>query len=1232
MFAGMQSYAQQASYSGGLMNGGPPSPAAMGAVSPPPPPATLMGVMRGYGGYSGGPSAGAYGEAMAGQMMGGARMGAGIMGAGIAGVGALGSLGVIGGGWGAAASMLDPMGMALRAGSGAFGMAGGGFGGLAAGMGAAGMVAAPLYAGVKYAGALASNFQGGMQDQMALNANLRQNFNFMGGQGAYGRGFNQSQMGQIGGLVGAETRSNPFTSAGELNSLIAGGAQMGTFSGVRDVQEFSTRFKAMIATLKTVQKELGGNLQEAQDFVNQSRQAGVFGSTQATRFAATIRNTSAVTGMDQGALMQLSSQGAQIARSFGGYGRQGAAGAMAGVTSISTMMQRGMVDEETLSAATGGLTGQDAMNQFTLNMMQKTGRRARSAHGRYSIFGLANAEGTGLDEAALMQFQMGDMGVGNLSRRAHRRVNRMGRAEAMDHEGELRGAAMEQGGVGFQIGMMRQLLGGREGSMNDALVSQVLQRRGGLNRDEATIMTARIRNQGTLVQAETSDRIASRREGEMRTDIREHRSLDAFQREIGHTISNELGLTKAREMGRKFVTDVSSSMERAMNQLLGIADTSMSNEVRQRMSRLAVGAGSAHDMAIAQRAFAGQDMGPRVRGMETFNKGIFEIGPSRGEAMEAAGFNVSGYGGGDTGRVLRELGGTRRQAQMTAAQVEQASGLLSDAQSGRVTGAAAGLRQGMGGANESLTRRRVLEAQLAATGRGQPNQWMSAYAGIDREGHDRLTSDMGLALTAFSANEGISNPLRMSNTRLQGAGQARASGANSLWEGFRELAYSKENLARVRAQEQGQEVEVTANEYFGAGGAAAEGLKTQAEAIRQNRGGIERRNLTADQRNQMALNTDARAEMLSHVDPAAMAAATQDPGVREASELLLSDDPEKQREGLDRLSVIEGSKEAGSAGRLAMSSLRENAQRLLEGPQRDKAQLRAAFSRVVLPREEQEQMIREAGLQRQNFQANARTYATDSPVRRMFEAAAGNGAGGGYASIQTNIDEMALMSDEAFGARMAEMGEGISGQSAEGQDMTRGLMQQATAAHGQARDIMGHGRRGARGGREAAMNMATGGMLGNMRFNIGGQRVGGRNAADMLLGGGRHSGEMMKQLQQQMRAMGVSESAARDITGTLTSVYARGNAPGQRGEHGEEVSATEMQQLQRMQKNHGDVFRNLQQQGHDRAMSQANARDPVGAETNRILGEINTGIGKLAAGDPSAPRNPATDPAPQAAP
>lgn len=615
-FSGQLAYAQQLSYplQAAAAYGGTPPPPPPPPM--PPPPMSLMGAMD----YAGGGAI--YGEQLAARAAGMGRVGLGLAGAA--------------GGMGMAMAGLDPFSVALSAGRAAGGMS---LGGIGAGLGAGALAALPMFAAGKMVDVYTGAFTGGMQEQTALNSVLRNNFNFFGGRGTMGRGFDQAQMGQIGMGISSIARNDIFTSVSELNQLVGGGAEAGMMTGVRDVTEFSNKFRKMLDTLKTVQRELGGTLTEALSFARQSKQLGIFSGAGQVNFAQEMRTAEATTGLNRDQLFQLSAQGAQMSRAVGGYGRQGAIGALRTAETLGAAVQSGVVNEELLSEATGGLTGAEALQAAVGNMMQRTARFSRRSMGRFSHFAMSNEAGTGLDPEMLARFQAGDLTVGEVSGRAHRNVNRMGRARAMRQEGVLRGAMLEEGGLSGQIGMMRLMLGDRAMDQGDDVTNLVLRRRFNMSGSEADLMTTLMRNQGNIATQESVDRSLSTRQQALTTDLRENRSMDAFMRHLGHAVQEHTGVAEVREMGRRFVTRLSSIAERAMNDLLGITENQLSGQDLRSIQMISRGRGTAEDIQRIESALAGGAQAG-MTGADAFRRGALQTGMSVGEILQSRG--VSG--------------------------------------------------------------------------------------------------------------------------------------------------------------------------------------------------------------------------------------------------------------------------------------------------------------------------------------------------------------------------------------------------------------------------------------------------------------------------------------------------------------------------------------------------------------------------------------------------------------
>jgi hypothetical protein len=541
-----------------------------------------------------------------------------------------------------------------------------------------------------------------MNEQAALNSTLRQNFGHFGGNGAMGRGFSTREMGSIGGMISQELRGNPMTSAGELNSLIGQGAQSGMFTGVKEVQDFAKNFKKMLHTLKEVQKELGGSLSESMKFIESAKQSGVFQQVDQLRYAAGMRTAEATSGLSRGELMGLSAQGAQVARGVGGLGRQGAMGALRGAAQLGAAVSAGVINEETLSEMTGGLTGASALQGATMQLMQSNAAFTRRARGRYTIFGLSNSTGTGMDTDALDDLASGNMTTGQLASRAHRNVRGMGRARAINQEGHLRGAFLEEAGFSGQMALLRSRIGSRVLDGGDERIQAYMRRRMGMSESEVQVNSALLRNQGTI-QAEliTTGR-GSARANAISQDAEQYQSMDAFKRELGHGLSNVTGVTAARDMGRRFLTSLSSITERAMSDLLGGVERGLSARDGRAVDAFATGSATNSQLArVAQMSRSGGGTG-----------GGIDINYRGGTLMTAA-HAMSGHGG---RRTIREVFEARGMDASTMSQVELRDQIsqMRMAASGSVTGVAANAQLARLSADPVAAAAMIAEARSAS--------------------------------------------------------------------------------------------------------------------------------------------------------------------------------------------------------------------------------------------------------------------------------------------------------------------------------------------------------------------------------------------------------------------------------------------------------------------------------------------------------------------------------------
>jgi hypothetical protein len=422
---------------------------------------------------------GVYGGGYRGAGTGGDRMMGGAMGTAAA-VGAplmSGAMGLLG---------LDPMSMGLKAGMSAFG-SGAGLGGAAL---AGGAVALPLMAAgaaVSYAGG--QMFEGASQ-QSNLNAQLRSSFNFSNRQG--GQGFSRSDMTSIGSAV--REMSEQFGPGGEvasfreLSGLAGKMGSMGFAQGVKDVKDFTSRFKEMVKSLKTMATDLGTTLEGAMEFAQAAKSSGVFGANRAVGFTAAARQATVSGGLALSEGTGAASIGSQIARSVGGLGRQGAMAGIRTIGQIGTAQQMGVISEEDIYNSTGQ-TGAEGRQAFAASSMASSAKFLQSGRGRRMLASMAGKNGT-LDEDSVQQILSGGMSISETMRQDKAHVTGAGapvnRANFIRNEGRLRGAAMERLG-GFLPALQLQEWAASKGvDINEMDDRSMLfaQRQLGMGRDE----------------------------------------------------------------------------------------------------------------------------------------------------------------------------------------------------------------------------------------------------------------------------------------------------------------------------------------------------------------------------------------------------------------------------------------------------------------------------------------------------------------------------------------------------------------------------------------------------------------------------------------------------------------------------------------------------------------------------------------------------------------------------
>lgn len=1201
MFQGYGGYAQGIGVGAGLYPMGP----GPRAVSPP---AGLMGVRPGQ--------AGMYGERVAMQMANaGMSMGA--------------TAASFGQGAASFAVPFDPLSGAVMGGmmgmiGGPVGMVGGAIGGAALGAGIGGA----MYGAQRIAGAYTGAFTGGMQEQAGINATLRNNFSFFGGQGAFGRGFGQSQMGQIGSMISGELRRNPYSNMQEMNNLIAGGADAGLFTATRDVQSFTQNFRRMLDNLRNVQRELGGTLTDALQFVRSSQQAGIFQNADRVNFAAEIRSAEAVTGMDRNQLVALSAQGAGIARTYGARGSQGAFGVLRAAQTMGSAISSGSVSQELLSEATGGLTGADAIASFAASTMQRSGAFSRRAMGRYSLFAMSNASGTGLDEDMVERFRSGDLTVGSVSRAAHRRISGMGRARALNAEGRLRGELMEEGGMSAQIGMMRLMLGDRALDAGDDVSQLVLQRRFGMSQPQSELMLQLIRNQSRIAQSEAFDSAGAAREVSRGRDITENRSFEAFERALEHGLSDSTGLSRAREMGRGLMTRVSSYVERAMNDVMGVAESTLTTGDRSALNRLATGRATREDIARLSTGGVGAGPDGSLRTADLFRSSLaatalhalpFGLGHHAPEGMRMT------LGERLEARGVEGLRGAGAEAQAFAAVTS-----IERARMGLVSGADRTALVGMEG-RRGASSRAIMQAELIGE-RGSAE----FYQALRRRGISANAADAymaGRGVTDFGAEYNTSNvggggrtdadmwmrdAVRLGGSIAGTFARANEFGVGSLLTGgagaqslggrlmgsVRQLgglfgigghSGELETLAALRSPEERAAIQMS--EYIGRGAARIEragGRPGETDAEKRERVTLARsmRGVSEEALSQLAGNEDYRSFAR---------------GIAGASS---RDEIRAQIEAFREIGLSNGS----SDQRKAMEAMLTTMERELQDTGTLSDQTRGVLGGSVMSPQRRRELLIEQNRREAGYRGVAERLRAGTPsagaeriagfAKSAAEAAASGDGEAENAAAQAYISHLASLDPES--AEYQQWSEAMAG------DPSARVMRAAVSGERQyVRDMTGQGRGGRRRADRTALGQLTGGTMSDMTFEIGSgrsrRRVRGSDTSEVmrLLQSDQHGASIQRQLTEHLAGLGIE--GAGGMVREFASLAQGG------------FTDAESLKMRQMTARVEDAARQRQQ---EETLAAAGRRDPLGAERNTILREIQRGIDRMAPpGEDRAPNN-----------
>jgi hypothetical protein len=251
-----------------------------------------------------------------------------------------------------------------------------------------GMAAGGLVFGAA-AGTLVSKYFDQVTDQMAENRGIQTSlesgsFRFLNGPNAdplTGRGMNHRDRVDAARFIQDESMNDLRYGIREYRQVLEAGMQMDSFSGTRDIDDFKTKFKNLVETVKTVQTTLHTSLKEGIETVRGFRDIGVTDPSQITNLVmgSEIRGrASGRTGMEMVALGQ---QGAEIFRGTGVRMGLGFESMQNNVVDVRNLLNQGLISRETVAQAGGENALASKMTANSLSSVQTAfGRAAMMAN------------------------------------------------------------------------------------------------------------------------------------------------------------------------------------------------------------------------------------------------------------------------------------------------------------------------------------------------------------------------------------------------------------------------------------------------------------------------------------------------------------------------------------------------------------------------------------------------------------------------------------------------------------------------------------------------------------------------------------------------------------------------------------------------------------------------------------------------------------------------------------
>jgi hypothetical protein len=252
--------------------------------------------------------------------------------------------------------------------------------------------------------------------------------------------------------------------SGDYRQILEGGMQFDLFTGTRDVEDFKSKFKGIVESLKTVTTTLHTSLKEGLEVMRGFRDMGVTDSSDITRLTLASEARGRMSGRTGMEMMALGQAGAEMFRGTGINMERGFELAQENAVTVNQLLKQGLISQQTIGQAGGANALAQQMTAGALSAFQSVqGRAVMAANFNPSTGGLNPNMIQGLASGGLMG------SVANASSMGPAALMRF-QAHQEEIIGNMSPGQMAMFGLGLDIGVARHLQQMAPGlSMDDAI-------------------------------------------------------------------------------------------------------------------------------------------------------------------------------------------------------------------------------------------------------------------------------------------------------------------------------------------------------------------------------------------------------------------------------------------------------------------------------------------------------------------------------------------------------------------------------------------------------------------------------------------------------------------------------------------------------------------------------------------------------------------------------------------